>query len=349
MCSQVDFRPRPRHIDDILFQRIEPILGNLKTLNIGGGEPTIMPGARRLLEWVTAHYPQISLESTTNGLCFAGIWEDAFLAQGALLNISLGTANPATYARMVQFGDFPRVAAMISRLVRRRNDQSSALRLRISSVVVDDTIHEMAPFIEWAADHGVDRVLFVTDQIGGIKRYTPDEVRAFISEAYAAVDRLPQLTVTGLTDFDAYYARTHGISPVRSVAVGSPPTSSCQIPLHGLHVNPYGYAYPCPSTSYYFGNLVRQPLEDVWNSRAAQVFRARIAAMDFRDCLPSCGSNACPVHPLYFESRKALWIARRDPLHVIQKGLRRFGLTNARSKRPATANKNTKDPITESN
>jgi radical SAM protein with 4Fe4S-binding SPASM domain len=329
MCSQVDFRPRPKHIDDILIEKILPALGAAETLTISGGEPTIMPAAHRLVQIVMEHHPHLKLTSTTNGMRFQGIWDEAFIRQGISLNISLNAIDPEIYVRVVQFGNQQTVIDTIDRLVRLRDDNDSQLKIRLSSVVTDDTVHELSTFVNWAADHRVDEVVLATDQIHELARYKPSVVQNFIADAYEAIDRHPELTVFAFSEFDAHFAARHRLEPVRQSSSAAKNLCACKVAFDSIFVNPYGYVYPCACTSYYFGNLVNQSLDEIWNSRSAQRFRRRMLKLDFRDCLLTCPCNSAPIGHRRSQFRKALWIARRDPLHVLQKGLRKFGLTTA--------------------
>jgi radical SAM protein with 4Fe4S-binding SPASM domain len=59
-----------------------------------------------------------------------------------------------------------------------------------------------------------------------------------------------------------------------------------------LHVSPAGDVLPCSSFGHHegLGNLLRQPFEEVWRSRAARFFRAK------RMAPPSCAG--CAEAPL---------------------------------------------------
>jgi MoaA/NifB/PqqE/SkfB family radical SAM enzyme len=329
MCSQVDFRPRAHELDDILIERVLPALTGADTLTISGGEPTIMPAALRLLRLVMQDHPHLKLISTTNGMLFHGVWDEAFIRQGISLNVSLNAIDPAIYSRIVQFGNQTTVIQTIDRLVRLRDQHQSNLKIRLSSVITDDTVHELEAFIRWSAAHRVDEVTLATDQIRDLKRYPAKAVQGFVTDAYRAQTDFPEIKIFGLPDFDADFARKNGLSPVKPKQPVAVSPAICGVPFDSIFVNPYGYVYPCPSTSYYFGNLAKQSIAAVWNSRAAQKFRQRMAALDCRDCLITCPNNARPVGNLRSQFRRTLWIARRDPLHTIQKGLRKFGLTSA--------------------
>ena len=334
MCYQTDFSPATKAADLIWKERLLPAYHAARTLTISGGEPTIMPAARELLELVMRNYSQLELNLVTNGVLFRGIWEDAFLKQGAFLNFSLNAIDPELYRQLVQFGKQDDVIANIDRLVKRRNETKSKLKIRISTVVLEQTLAEMPAFVQWAADHGLDQVLIFTDHLGQPLRQPPAVVQKQIALTYEAADRNPQLKLIHLDDFDGYYASLHGLSPVRPRPVMQKQPEPCPIALDTLFVNPDGAAKPCCKSWYLFGNLLKSSLAAVWNSERAYVFRKRMLNLDFRDCMVACDLNARPINPKAAQVRKAYWVVRRDPKSAVKKGLRKFGLTNAQQPLP---------------
>ncbi len=332
MCYQTDFSPATKTADVIWRERFLPAYPTAKIMTISGGEPTILPGAREVLKMVMEDYPHLKLNTVTNGVLFRGIWEEAFLKHGDYLNVSLNAVNPELYKKIVQFGRHEDVARNIDRMVARRNETGSSLKIRISTVVLDETAHEMADFIQWAADHGLDQVLIFADHFGKINRYDVNEMQAFIAEAYECADRNPQVKVICLDDFDWYYARIKGVQPVRPRAAFSKKAEPCFVAFDTLFVLPDGTAKPCCKSWFPYGNLINQSLEDVWNGEAAYRFRKRMLNLDFRDCLLACDLNVKPVHPKVAEARKAYWTVRRDPKGAMAKAIRKFGLSNAQMK-----------------
>lgn len=329
MCYQTDFSPATRTAEIIWKERLLPAFPHAETLTISGGEPTILPGARELLKTVMTNYRHLKLHTVTNGILFRGIWEEAFIAQGASINFSLNAVNPDLYAKVVQFGRQQDVVSSIKRMVERRNATGAALRLRISSVILDETIHEIPDFIQWAADHGLDEALFFTDFLRGIRKHSVDEVRTYISRAYEAVDRNPQLTVYLLGDFDRVFAMKHGLEPIRPLSATKRPMKPCSVAFDNVAINPDGMVNPCCRSWYIYGNLIESDFMSVWNSEAAYKFRKRMLNMNFRDCLVACDTNAKPINQKLADARKAYWIVKRNPKSAVKKGLRRLGLSSA--------------------
>lgn len=334
MCYQTDFSPATRTAEIIWKERLLPAFPTADRLLISGGEPTILPGARELLKTVTTDYQHLKLHTVTNGVLFRGIWEEAFLAQGGSVNVSINAVDPDLYAKVVQFGRLQDVVTNIERLISRKNAMGSSLRIRISSVILDETIHEMADFIQWGADHGLDEVLFYTDYLRGIRKHSTQEVRSYLAQAYKAIDRNPQLTVYLLEEFDRTYATQNGLKPVRIKTESQRPTKPCNLGFDSIAINPDGTTHPCCKSWYSYGNLIESDLLSVWNSDAAYKFRKRMLNMDFRDCEVACDLNAKPINKKIADGRKAYAIIKRNPKSAVKKGLRKLGLSNAQIDMP---------------
>ncbi|MBK6909331.1 MAG: SPASM domain-containing protein [bacterium] len=334
MCYQTDFSPATRAAEIIWKERLAPAYPNAETISFSGGEPTILPGAIHLLKTVLDGYPHLKLNAVSNGIQFKGIWEDAFLKMGGELNISLNAVSPDVYAKVVQFGRQQDVMANIDRLIARRASEGSNLWLRISMVVLDETVQELGDFIQWAADHGIDEVMFHTDYLSGIRRTPAETVRKHVAHAYDVADRNPQVRIQLLESFDRVFALQHGLEPIRPQAAKPRATRPCNIPFDYIAINPDGSAFPCCKSWYTIGNLVKSDLQTVWTSPAAYKFRRRMLGMDFGNCMVACDMNANPAHPKIADARKAVAVFRREPKSAVKKGLRRFGLTSAQIELP---------------
>lgn len=334
MCYQIEFGPR-LNMPEVLWRiKLRPAYELANRLVIVGGEPTIMSNCRDLIAMVMKHYPNLTLDMVTNGIRFDGIWDDVFLNQGFCLNFSLNAIDPERYQRIVRFGDQAKAIANIDRMVRRKRETNSRLILRTSSVIFDDTVAEMPVFVQWAVDHGLDQVILLTDCVGAITRTDSGLVQARIAETYEIADRNPQIRLIHLDDFDWIFAQQRGIAAVRPRGILSVEPKPCPIAFNTLMVRYDGIVKPCCKSWFIFGNLQRDTLEEVWNSRNAYLFRKRMLKLDFRDCLVACDLNANPINSLYADVRKGYWAVRRNPRTALQKALRKFGLTSAQDREP---------------
>jgi MoaA/NifB/PqqE/SkfB family radical SAM enzyme len=333
MCYQTDFSPKSQLPEAVWKEKLLPVYRTAERLIISGGEPTVIPGCRKLLEMVRGDYSNLTLDTVTNGLMFRGIWMEAFLAQGHCVNFSINATDSRLYERIVQFGNFKQVTGNIEELVRRKSETGSKVLTRISTVMTDDTATHLPDFVRWAVDHGLDEVLVFTDHFGQIRRVSTSKVRESVSRAYEIEDANPQVRLVLLGDFDWYFSMLHGLPPVRPRPPAEAPSGPCLTAFDTLFVETDGVAKPCCKSWYMLGNLLHQSLREIWNGSAAYRFRRRMLNLDFRDCLVTCELNAHPIDRRIATVRKAYWAFRRDPKSAFAKGLRRLGLTSAQRQR----------------
>jgi MoaA/NifB/PqqE/SkfB family radical SAM enzyme len=328
MCYQTDFRPSTKMSDLIWKERLWPAYAVAQTLVLSGGEPTVLRNCRELVEIATKQFPHLRLDTVTNGILFTEFWQEIFLQQGAYVNFSINAIDPAIYRALVKYGSQEKVIANIDRMVQRKRESQSGCVLRISSVILDQTIDELPAFVQWAVDHGLDQALTFTDHFRKLQQ-DPSRVQERIAETYAIADRNPQLKLISLDDFDWFFAQQHGIHPVRPRKLFTVEPKPCPIAFDTLYVNSDGWCKPCCKSWYLYGNLRRSSLMAVWSGSRAARFRQRMGDLDFRDCLVACDLNARPIHPTVSTMRKAYWVARRDPRAAVNKGMRKLGITNA--------------------
>jgi MoaA/NifB/PqqE/SkfB family radical SAM enzyme len=332
MCYQTDFSPRSRLSEAVWREKLVPAYEKARTLVIVGGEPTVIPSCRKLVEMTAVNHPHLKLDMATNGVLFRDFWVDAFIEHGSCINFSFHSVNPDLYARVVKFGNLAHVIKNVDNMVRRKAETGSEVIVRISVVATDDTVLHIPDFVAWGAEHGLDQVLVMTDQLSRFQNTPISQVRDSISRTYEIADANPQMKVIHLDDFDWFYARMHSLEPLRQRIAGETRKAPCPTAFDGLYINDDGAAKPCCKSWYLFGNLVHQSLEEVWNSPAAYLFRKRMLNMDFRDCTVACDLNANPIDHRIATMRKAYWVFRRNPRTAVAKGLRKLGLTSAQTK-----------------
>lgn len=329
MCYQTDFSPKTKLPDIAWKEHLDPAYKYLKSITMQGGEPTILPNCKELLQMIVEKYPGVTLDTVTNGVLWKGLWEEAFLAQGSCVNFSLNAIDEKLYEQVVQFGRNSDVIANIDRMVKRKSETGSQVVLRISTVVLDETVHEMPRFIEWAAEHGLNQVIYHTDTMLSAKPAPTQRVQKCIAEAYEMAEKHPEVEVLSLNDFDWFYATVHRVAPVRPRGLFQRSPDACGLAFDNLFVSYSGFARPCCKSWFPYGNLIKDPIEKVWNSRAAMLFRKRMLDLDFRDCMTACDLNAKPIDQKLSDARRLYWLMRREPNTAYAKVLRKLGMSKA--------------------
>lgn len=214
-------------------------------------------------------------------------------------------------------------------MVRRKRELNSPVVLRISTVVLPETIDELPVFMRWAAERGLNQVIYHIDPTLSANERDARRVQQRIAEAYSVADQHPQLHVIALNEFDWFYAQRHNLKPVRDRSFFKVAPKPCAIAFDNLYVTYTGIVRPCCKSWFPLGNVIDDPIETVWNSRQAYVFRRRMLNLDFRDCVISCDLNAKPIDHRMSLARKAYWVVRRDPRVAFSKAKRKLGFTNA--------------------
>jgi radical SAM protein with 4Fe4S-binding SPASM domain len=99
-----------------------------------------------------------------------------------------------------------------------------------------------------------------------------------------------------------------------------------------LHVSPSGDVLPCSSFGHTetLGNLLRQPFDEVWQSRAARFFRAKeMMPSGCSDCPDSAACQGACV--LYWREKGVAELGRRDDRPRLPPGFRSAPLSPAAS------------------
>jgi MoaA/NifB/PqqE/SkfB family radical SAM enzyme len=332
MCFQTDFRPSSILPEAVWKEMLRPAYAVARQLTLIGGEPTVLSNCRALLELVLRDYPHLELVTATNGILFHGLWEEAFLKQGSCVNFSLNSIRPATYQKIVQFGQFDKAVANIDRLVRRKRETGSRLTLRISAVASDYVVDELPDLVQWGVDHGLDQVTLDPDYTGQLTRYSPSYVQTQIEAAYDVADRNPQIKLLRLPEVDRRYAMRYGLSPVRPHPFSLHEQIPCTSGFDTIHISIDGRVRPCCPTWYCYGNLLHNSLLEVWQSQSAFRFRSRMLRLDFRDCWTGCDRNACPLSIALSRLRQGWAALLRDPVTATVKVARTIGLATPQVK-----------------
>ncbi len=272
MCYQQDFR---RELAPVIWQeRLAPLYPHLGQVLLQGGEPTVLRSAWELTELLGRRAPQVRLGIMTNGLRFDDRWQETWMKRGYLVHFSLNAAREDTHGLICGAGRWPVVMGHLAATVARKRRGEGTAEIAASFVILDENLAELAQFIPFCAERGIERVVFFHDQ----SRLPTDRPRVSEALARAAeeVARLPGLRVEGLDSFAGNALGTPW----------SPPP--CRFPFHNLYVEVTGQAFFCCLLGIPIGDLRFQTLERIWNSPQAISVRSRFAAGERSFCGSYC-------------------------------------------------------------
>ena len=249
--------------------------------------------------------------------------------RGSPRSISIDAAKPETYRKVRRGGRLETVHANLRRLVRHRAARRSALPLAgVNFVMLDENEGELVPFLEQAADMGVEDlvncVTLATHDWGFENRRTETSYRREIAAARRRPRRpraaLPRDALGRLlvTDPDAPFACDFFWGDSIRITFEGEVTLGCCTPF---------------KETYSYGNVLERPFREIWNGErfartAARRARARRRARRARAArgarrgsspkpLASPSSRRARVNGLVQISKRPRPTATRSALRVV--------------------------------
>jgi sulfatase maturation enzyme AslB (radical SAM superfamily) len=292
-CYQDDHSAKNMIDETIWREKLLPIYGNLETILLIGGEPTIMPNARSLAQLIWEQYPLVQFEMITNAKVFDPFWKKIFLERGKKLVFSANAATQQTYDRIVTRGDWQAVLRNITEIAGSRKGANPGLQLHASFVITTENYHELIPFIDLCRHLGLERAIFMLDFVRGSDSMQ-ESLKTVVEQALLYVRDVSDLEIFGLEEV---FCRLQPESaPVLSGATDANYNNKiCPIPWNSLNVNAMGDVSFCCAAWLPLGNLHKQSIEMLWNSRVAREMRKEITAGNYRMCKKSCAINCNPA------------------------------------------------------
>lgn len=251
-----------RHILDIITPHAHRV-------KLTGGEPTLFPDFPSVVQDIARR--RIEFTVFTNGR-----WPDpdglldllASVPQLTGLLISLHGAQAVSHeAFTLTPNSFDETTTNIRRATAR------GVRVSLSTVLTSANLNELPAIVSLANQLGARSVVFNRSLGAHLAHLALSD-----TELAAAVRMIEQFKTAGL--------------PVK-YGTGVPqcftPSSSggCLAGVAYAAIDPWGNLRPCTQSSLNCGNLLGQTLDDIWNSREMNLFRAAVPA----DC-PTCAAFA---------------------------------------------------------
>ncbi len=330
MCFQENYSQR---LDPVVWREsLAPIYPRVAHVTLGGGEPTVYKDSWQVLEQILAVNQSVRFGISTNGILFDEPWCDLFIRHGRNINFSINGATREVHEAVNKGSRWDGVMENIARVVEARNATGRDLLIAISMVIVQENVHELTDFLRLGQRLGVNVKFFydATRLPSGDLKVAEEIARA------QAVARETEgvIRIAGLDAFCRHYAARYG-GPAQTGGLaqkGGPaaPPPACALPWSAIHVDRLGEVRFCCWSYASLGNLRRQGIEEVWNSRRARLVRRKMAADDFRWCSAACELNPHPTFGLdrvklaYYISRFSTEFSA-SPDEAMRKVVRRAG------------------------
>ncbi|MHC4812427.1 MAG: radical SAM protein [Planctomycetota bacterium] len=298
MCPR-SFRPGRGKLGRATLARVcGELFPTLRRAIVAGhhGEPTM--GDFDLIEAAALEYG-VNLDVTTNGTLIDGEWYRRTRKALGVLSISLDSHIPEVYERIRVGSRWDRILRKLRSIAAVRASEPDDVIWTVSAVVMRSNINHLPEFVAFAAGLGVDAVTFQPlrqfersipeeDVLGGGQHdyhrgvasacpsplATESRAKAYLlrqldvaREAgrqhgvniYTGDFQLPSLEVRPLSE------RVHGMSEA---------TEFCRPLTQSLAIYHTGDGYPCcHPTDHIAGNVDRDSIRTIWNSRAMQNLR----------------------------------------------------------------------------
>ncbi len=289
--------------DDEVCRVLEVIRHDARcpSVSFTGGEPTLRPALARFVRHAKDVGLKVNLISNGQRLDAARV---AALAAAGLDSAQLsleGPTAPVHDGLVGRRGAFERLWAGVDRL------RARGIRVHTNTTLTRRNLPVAEAIVDLVADRGLERLtmnLVIPCGSTGPDLAVPysgvgDHVLRLRARAQARGVELVWYSPLPLCLFNTI---AHGLG-----------NRGCAAADGLLHVSPSGDVLPCSSFAHSesLGNLLRQPFDEVWQSRAARFFRAK--AMMPRGCESCADAAACQgACVLYWRERGVAELERDD-------------------------------------
>lgn len=307
-CYQDDHSAKSTIKDSIWKESLRPLYKGLETITIIGGEPTVMKNARDLATMVFDDFPNIKLQTITNGKSLDQFWKALFLERGEKLLFSINAARKDTYNKIVTHGNWDCVIENIKDMARLRKEKKAAVKLHAGFVVTNENFTELVDFIDLCRSIGIDRTIFMLDFVRGVTAREL-EFKDSLYRAYEYSKEIKDIEVFGLNEAINRFDPEVPIKK-RTNEDNCYYKEVCPIPFNSININMYGDVSFCCAAWLPLGNLNNRNIEELWNSSTAIKMRKLITMGNYSMCKNSCSINCNPAN--LNKGKNALLFAERS-------------------------------------
>lgn len=284
MCQTVTWSRKSPDLSINDFDKIISKMPYLERIKLQGmGEPMLNKYFFEMVE--LAHSRNIKVYAVTNGSLLSEKTCHNILSSGmSLIYISLDGATKETHENIRIGSSFDQVVKGVKRLVSLRGSRKSP-SIEIWSVGQKSNIDELPDLINLCIDLNVDKVTFVSN-LGdwGKKEWedTLDSHKLNENNIKSIIRKAVDMASAQGLSFEVYgenkYQRKEG--------------KRCLWPWWSCYITADGFVTPCCVASdpdlINFGNILKTPFKEIWNSKEYQELRQSIKGDNLPDYCKFC-------------------------------------------------------------
>jgi MoaA/NifB/PqqE/SkfB family radical SAM enzyme len=279
---------KPYALGDMDFDDYKKVLAQFPyVMNLclnGFGEPMMHKQFFEVVDYTRRERPWCKIGIYSNGMLIDEAKAYRLMDCGVTeLDISIDAARPDTYHRVRRGGKLEVLHDNIRRLVGIKRETGARFpMLGLNFVMLNENEGELVPFIEQAAEFGVDFINCITYASydwGFVNRRTPGSYRRELEAAAARIAALG-IRCKSFPSDDLSWS-----DPAKPFDCRFFWGQSLRITFEG-HVT-LGCCSPFKET-YSYGNVLKQPFSEIWNNEQFQ--KNRDLARHHRSPTPTCDS-----------------------------------------------------------
>jgi MoaA/NifB/PqqE/SkfB family radical SAM enzyme len=261
---------KPYKLGDMDFENYKKILAQFPyAMNIslnGFGEPMMYKNFFEVVAYTRQQLPWCKISIYTNGMLIDETKAQQIVTSGLTeVNVSIDAAFPDTYKRVRRGGRLDVLHENIRRLVRARNESKARFpMIGMNFVMLNDNEGELVPFVEQAAEFGVDFVNCITYAAydwGFKNKRDADSYKRELDKARKRMDELgvrcksfPSEDLSWSDPSKPFFCGFFWGEEFR-VAYDGSITLGCCTPF---------------KETYSYGNLLETPFTEIWNNEKFQ-------------------------------------------------------------------------------
>lgn len=281
------------HLEWDEFRRIVDQFPKLERVVLHGiGEPLLNANLARFVSHLKERRAEVLFN--TNGILLDQKRGDALIAAGLdELRVSIDAVTPELYARLRGVDALNRIKSNLKAFVERHGGQQQPL-LSLWLVGMQSNLHQLPDFVRLGAEIGVSEVylqrlvyLGIDELIGEGTTMEPEQslYHSLEKEQEDLIFECEHLAEELGIQFQASGATT----PLESLSVHNQyPWQGCIRPWSLMYITANGTALPCcispfaaaEYASILLGNVLEQPLMEVWNGPRYQELRSKVMSDD---------------------------------------------------------------------